>query len=352
MNKRLRALKNQLKSGHVDGFLVTNPTNVYYLSGLRAEDPVLLITTDASYLITDFRFKQEASTIQDFKLVLTQGGFRNTFDTVLKGVNVKKLGFEADSIPYSRVISLKKMLRSMKIASIPLSGVVESLRLCKDDLEIRKIKNCILVAKKAFQAIKKKIKPGITEKRISIEMDHLIRDLGAERNAFPTIVASGRNSSRPHALATERPVAKTDAVLVDFGATIHEYNCDLTRVSFLGKIRGLIAAIYDICKEASRRAIDIIRPGIMAGDVDKAARGYIESKGYGEVFGHSLGHGVGLYVHELPHVSAKSREVLKPGMVFTVEPGIYLEKVGGVRVEDMVLVTKKGCEVLTDDIPK
>ncbi|MCX5716476.1 MAG: M24 family metallopeptidase, partial [Candidatus Omnitrophica bacterium] len=248
--------------------------------------------------------------------------------------------------------AFKNALNKKGIKFTPLSGIAENMRMIKDADEIRKIKKAVGIAKKVFFAFTKKLRPGKTEAQLYRELNCLIADFGAEEEAFSTIVAAGERASRPHAAPTNRVLRKNEPVLIDFGVKVDSYNCDLTRVCFLGKIQQQLYNIYNTCKEAQRRAIALIRPGVSAKEVDRVARGFIESKGFGKAFGHSLGHGIGLSVHESPRISSKSETILKPGMVITIEPGIYIEGLGGVRIEDMALVTTKGCQVLTDDIPK
>ncbi len=350
MTRRISRLNSIIKKKKLDSFLVTNPPNVYYISGFRSQDASLLITRDTNFLITDFRYKEEAGAISNFEVKLLDRPYKDTLKKISKDLNIKSMGFEADSLSYSKANLLKEALKKEKVELRPTSGIIEGLRLLKDEREIKEIESAIAIARKALAALK--IKPGITEKRLAQEIDNLATTYGADKNAFTTIVASGENSSRPHSELTGRIIRKNELVVIDFGVTFNMYNCDLTRVYILGKIKPLLYTIYHICKEAQRRAIKAIRPGQKASAIDKIAREYIASKGFGKFFGHALGHGVGLAVHEEPLISSKNSQVLKAGMVFTIEPGIYIENTGGVRIEDVVQVTEKGCKVLTDDIPK
>ena len=350
MTPRITKLNTVIEKKNLDAFLITTPENVYYMSGFKPGEAYLLITKIDNFLITDFRYKEDAQEVPNFKMRLIDGGFPDSFKKILKHLGIKKVGFEADNLSYHKTASLRKTLKDEKIKLEPLAETIEELRLLKDDGEIKKIKNAIAIARKVLGALK--IRPGITEKEVSQDLDNLIRVSGGDRNAFPTIVASGVNSSRPHAAVTNKVIKKDELVLVDFGVNLDMYNCDLTRVFQMGKIERLLYDVYLICKEAQRLAIEKVKPGVRAKAVDKVARDYIAGKGFGKSFGHSLGHGVGIAIHELPRISYKSDCVLKPNMVFTVEPGIYIEKLGGVRIEDMVLVTQNGCEVLTDDLPQ
>jgi Xaa-Pro aminopeptidase len=351
--ERLSALKRVLKARGVSAFLVTDPFNIFYLSGFRAENACLLITTSSrNFVITDFRFREEAGEVNNFSTALIKTSTKELLLEILRGEDIKKVAFESDSFSYARALAFRNALKRGQVAFLPLSGVVEDMRMRKDAGEIKQIKTAVGIAKRAFASFERRLKPGKTEKELKLELERSIVDLGGEKEAFDIIVASGPRSSRPHAEPSSRTIRKNESVLVDFGVRWGSYNCDLTRMVFLGKIQKLLYKIYNICGEAQARAIKTVRPGITAAEIDRAARDYIDSKGFGKAFGHSLGHGIGLSVHELPRISAKSKTVLTPGMVITIEPGIYIEGVGGVRIEDMVHVTGKGCEVLTDDIPK
>jgi Xaa-Pro aminopeptidase len=350
--QRIAKINKLLKRKGIGAFLVTNPLNIYYISGFKTDISSLLITPTAKFIITDFRYKEEAGAIHDFKTILVKGGFGDTLKKILNDSGVKRLGFESDHLSYAKASSLKAFLKKEGVGFEPLNDVVENLRIIKNPEEIAGIKKTILIAKRVVSALKKEIRPGITERGLLATLGNLIRTSGGDSDAFEPIIASGKNSSKPHAGITDKVIRINEHVLVDFGIRLNSYNCDLTRVFFLGRIQCAIKNIYSICKEAQARAIKMIRPGIRAKDLDAAARNYISSKGFGKFFGHSLGHGVGLEVHELPRISPKSNLILNEDMVFTVEPGIYLEGIGGVRLEEMVLVTKKGCEILTDDIPK
>lgn len=352
MTRRIAKLKAILKKKKLGAFLITDPVNVYYISGFKTDVSSLLITGEENFIITDFRYKQDAEDIDCFTVRLVKAGFKNTLKKILEEREIKQLGFEAGNLSYSTANLLKAFLKKSGIGFEPLSGTVEYIRLYKDEAEIEEIKNAAAIAKKVVANLRKEVKPGITERRLAALLENLIRDNGGDGNAFETIIASGRNSSRPHAYTTDKVLTKDEHVLVDFGVRVNSYNCDLTRIFFLGRIQKILKDIYSICKEAQARAVKKVKPGAKIKDIDRSARGYIASKGFGKYFGHSLGHGVGLAIHELPRIFPKTNQALKPNMVFTVEPGIYLDETGGMRIEDMVLVTEKGCEILTDDIPK
>jgi len=352
IKKRLIKLKNILKKKGLDALFITNPVNVYYMSGFRTDASSLVISKDVNIIITDFRYREDAEKIPDFTALTIEDNFKKTLNRALKELGVKKIGFEAGHLSYSGVQNLKAILSREKILVEPLEGTVEEIRVLKDEAEIAEIKKAVGLAKTVLCSLKSHLRPGMTERALAKMLEGLILSHGGDGNAFDTIIASGKNSSRAHAYITDKRIEKDEHVFIDFGVKLNQYNCDLTRVFFLGKIQKLLHTAYDICMEAQERAIKKVRPGAPIKEIDRAARGYIASKGFGKFFGHSLGHGVGLSVHELPRIFSKSNQTLKPNMVFTIEPGIYLEGIGGMRIEDMVLVTEKGCEILTDDIPK
>ncbi|NQT95730.1 MAG: aminopeptidase P family protein, partial [Candidatus Omnitrophica bacterium] len=226
-------------------------------------------------------------------------------------------------------------------------GLIGKLRAIKDQQEVGLIKKAAAIAKKAYKSIKRELKEGKRETDIAGKIDFLVKKLGADRPSFETIVASGANASMPHAKPTAKRIKNSEAIIVDFGARLKGYNSDLTRTSFVGKIDKHFKLIYSIISIAQSKAINKIRPGVKISEIDKAARSYIVKKGFGKYFTHALGHCIGIDVHELPSINSKNHSVLKEGMVFSVEPGIYIPGSGGVRIEDMILVTAKGHEVLT-----
>ena len=349
---RIESLKNVLGRKKLDGILIKKDANIRYLCGLDAQGSAyLLISKKGNFIITDARFKEVVQKeLPDFILILIDGSRYDAIKSIVKRVRIKRLGFESDWLNYTDYHLLKNRLKP--IAFLPTKDIIENLRIIKDPDEINLINRSVLIARKAYLYAKDKIRPGLNGDRLAVLIDDKIRRAGAARPAFQTIVAQNPYSSQPHALATKEPFKTRSAVVVDMGALYKGYNSDLTRLLFLGRISSKYRLIYDIIKTAQRLAIDKIRPGIKISEIDKAARQYIAKKGLKRHFLHSLGHGIGLEIHELPRISSKAKGVLFPGMVFTVEPGIYIPGWGGLRVEDMVLVREKGCEVLTGDIPK
>jgi len=254
------------------------------------------------------------------------------------------VAFEANFFTYS---DFEALTSRDKRRFLPVVGLVEGLRERKDAGEIKMIKTATATAERAFLRLKQIIEPGATEKEVADELEMLLRREGAGESSFPIIVAAGKRASLPHARPGEHRIRENEAVLIDWGARFNFYNSDLTRVIFMGKISKKMRRVYETVLEAQRRAIDVIRPGVEIKEVDRAAREYIVSQGFGLRFGHGLGHGIGLEVHEAPTIGPKSKGRLRVGMVFTVEPAVYIPGWGGVRIEDMVRLTRTGCEVIS-----
>jgi Xaa-Pro aminopeptidase len=268
---------------------------------------------------------------------------------VLSAAHVGRLGIEGDSMTVSLRDRLVNKLSKIEITAT--SGLVEKLREIKDKSEIARLRQAVLQAEEAFDVLRATLQPEMTEKETADELEHLCRLFGAKEASFPTIVAVGDRAALPHAVPTERRIGEAPFVLIDWGASEGLYRSDLTRVLVTGKISPKFERVYNVVLEAQAEAIAAIRPGVLAHDVDQVARTVITKAGYGRRFRHGLGHGLGILVHEAPRLSVKSQTILTPGMVVTVEPGIYVPGWGGVRIEDDVLVTRTGCEVLTH-VPK
>ena len=348
---RLNSFREKLKNSSLDGFLVSQEANVSYLSRFRAHDSYLLVSKSKVYFITDFRYREEArKSLKGIDVFQYKNLFKD-ISALVRELKIKRLGFEARGLTYAEYAKIKDGLGE-KTKFLDTFNIVESLRQIKSRDELKEIRAAVDIAVSAFRFIKGYIRPGLTEPEIAGELERFIRQRGAEASSFKIIVSSGANSCFPHAGITKRRLGKNDMVLVDMGAEINGYKSDLTRVFFLGKITAIQRKVYQIVREAQARAIDAIRPGVAINVVDDIARAHIAGFGYGSFFGHSLGHGVGLEVHEEPSISNKNKAIIKEGMVFTVEPGVYLPGKFGIRIEDMVVVTKKGFEVLSGVLDK
>lgn len=351
ISKRIDKIISQFDEEGIDALLVTNPANVRYLSGFRGSQASLYLVRGKRFLITDFRYALQAKKeAKGFKIKLVNGSFFELIGELVKVLKTGRLGFEYKYLTYGEHDQIKRQLAGIDF--MPTFGLVEKFRQVKDPYEIGLIKDSIAILKNAVSYFKSILKPGLTESDLAVEMEHFIKATSGERSSFEVIVASASNSAFPHAKPTRRKVKSNDMVLLDLGINYNGYNSDLTRIFFLGKITPKAKKIYNIVKEAQRRCLKSIQPGIKISKIDWIARDFINKKGFGNYFGHALGHGIGLEVHEEPPISHKNHAILKPGMVFTIEPAIYLPNWGGIRLEDMVLVTPKGCEILTDDIDK
>lgn len=342
---RIYRIRRRFKRLKADSFLVLNPSNIFYLSGFYGSDSALLITSEASYIITDFRYEQEAEeATEGFEIITGRAGFYKKAAGLIRRLSLKRTCFESGHISVKDAAVLTGL---MDRKPLPVSGLVEGLRVIKDAGEVEAIKVCADIVKKVLKRIVKEVKNNKTEKEIAARIEFLLKTEGADKASFDTIVASGKNASMPHAVPTMKRIRAGEAVVMDFGARYNGYSSDLTRTLFMGKISQRLNILYSIVKAAQDRAIRRIRPGIKISEIDRAARDYIAKRGFGDCFGHATGHSIGIDVHEPPSINSGNHATLREGMVFTVEPGIYIPGTGGVRVEDMVLVTRRGCEVLT-----
>ncbi len=344
--KRINKLQRHLAKEKIDGLLVTNLTNVRYLTGFVSSAAKLLVSEKGCVLITDFRYIEAARKEVAFAEVFqTTKNARNDLRSLLRKHSIRRLGFESSNISYWEYLRLKSYLSERRLK--PCLDIVERLRMIKDAGEIIAIRRAIRLAEKGFRYIRKLLKPGVRERDIAIELELFSKVNGGDNVAFDPIVAFGRGSAVPHYHTDRKRLRERDMVLVDWGVTLGGYSCDLTRTLLSHSIMDKEKAIYSIVLEAQHKAIKKIRPGVSLGLIDRTARDHISKHGYGDAFGHSLGHGIGLDVHELPVISRESKMRCRSGMVITVEPAIYVPGWGGVRIEDDVLVTGKGCEVLS-----
>ena len=345
IKSRVEAVAKELSMRRLDAFFVTNETNVSYLSGFEGHDSMLLITQSARFFITDSRYAEEAkAAVNEFGIEVVRSSTYETLEELKSENNLKRIGFESMDLPYEAAARLKAKTKGVEL--VPIAGLVEALRSIKSAPEVKLIKRSIRLAREVMTIVSRKVKPGATEKSLSDIIDIEFIKKGA-RSSFEPIVAAGKNSSRPHARPTGLKIPNNTFVMLDIGCSLDGYNSDITRMAALGKISAEFKNIYAVVKEAEERAIRKIRPGEKISSVDEAARGFIKDEGFEKFFGHALGHGVGMSVHEEPTISKKTEGALKTGMVFTIEPAVYIPDLGGVRIEDMVLVTKNGCEVLT-----
>lgn len=352
MTDRYQARRDKLRltieKAGAEALLVTDFTNVTYLTGFTGDDSYLLVRQDDDTILSDGRYttQLEEECLHLDKHIRKQGvTMPQAVAKVVKAAKVGRLAVEGDSMTLSLRDAIEGELPKLQIATT--SGLVERLRRIKDREEIAEIRQAIWYAEKAFAVLRATLRPDKTEKQLADELDQQLRQFGAKGSSFPAIIAAGPRAALPHARATDQPIGAADFVLIDWGADGGLYKSDLTRMLATGRISPKLERIYRVVLSAQLKAIAAIRPGRPAHEVDRAAREVIAEAGFGRYFNHGLGHGLGLQVHEAPRLGANSRVVLKPGMVVTVEPGIYLPGWGGVRIEDDVLVTRTGHEVLT-----
>ncbi len=345
MNKRLAELRNSFSQYQIDALLVSNPLNYYYLSGFSGSSGELVIDREKAYLLTDFRYKEQAKEQRPgFQIIEIKGDIYSSLSRLLKERKIERLGCETDYLTYNRFSTLTSKLAPVR--TVPVTGAVQKLRAVKNPEEINAIAESMAILDRALSNMISKLKPGISEGEIALELEFFARRQGAAEKAFDFIVASGPRSALPHGTASSRTLQPGDLVTIDFGVMYRGYASDMTRTFAVQSDNARQREIYSIVLEAQSAGLSAVRAGVKASDVDRAAREVIERYGYGPNFGHSTGHGVGLEVHENPRLSEKDDTVLETGMVVTVEPGIYIPRWGGVRIEDTVVVEDNGCRIL------
>ena len=348
--RRRRVLKEAKREHELDAIYVSKREDVGYLSGFTGEDSALLFGSAWSVLITDFRFEEQAPSEcpgSEITIRPRQKRLEELVGSLLVDGDVARLGFQAADLSYDRYARLKKASKRRKLE--PLEDVFSLCRAVKDDEEIRLTRRAVKIAETALRGLMgngMKHLVGRTERQLAAEMEARLREAGADRAAFDMIVAAGPNSSMCHYAPGDRVLRPREALLVDWGAEIDGYRSDITRVLFMGEPPAKLREIYPIVLAAHNAAVQAIRPGAQGGRIDAAARNLIDEAGYGPQFGHGLGHGIGREIHELPRFAAESKSRLKKNMIVTVEPGIYLPGIGGIRIEDDFLVTERGSERL------
>lgn len=342
--KRVERLRARMKERRIKAVLVTGRENVRYLSGFTGSAGSLIVTDRRLVLVTDFRYQVQARMeAVGASLYIQKKDWASAITDAARHIGADRLWYNEASM----TVDSAKRLRRAGLALKGTTDIIGDLRQYKDDVEIRCIRKAISRAEEAFRELRRYIRPGVSERDLGLRLEYLIRDKGSRRVAFDIIVASGMNSAMPHASVTERIIRNGDLVTIDFGAEADGYFCDITRTVCIGRPTRMQREIHEVVLKAQEAAINAIRPGIACRDLDSAARNIINKAGYGRRFGHSTGHGVGLMVHEGPAISQLSTANAAEGMVFTIEPGVYIPGWGGIRIEDMVLVTNKGVEVLT-----
>jgi Xaa-Pro aminopeptidase len=347
MSSRVEALRRKLDETEVDAFICSSDPNYKYLSGFTGSLAVLIISHSSAVIMSDFRYRtQIAEEVSGYEYVEIKGRPEETVIEQIGKMNISGLAFESAHLTYRQYAQLKSI---DFLELIPTEDWVEELRKVKDDSEIELIEKAASIVDKAIENVIEEIQSGMSEQEVANRINGLIRSLGGKKEAFDLIVASGPRSAMPHASpSSQHQIEAGEPIVIDIGATYDGYHSDLTRTVWLDTIKEpQVLEIYEIVERAQAAAIEAIRPGLSCVEVDGIARSMIAEAGYGDFFGHGLGHGVGLEVHESPAISRLGKGDIQPGMVFTVEPGIYIPDVGGVRIEDMVAVTEDGCRKLT-----
>jgi Xaa-Pro aminopeptidase len=350
---RHKSVRDAMKHVGIDGLLLTHPPDLAYLTNFTGDDSIGLITQKDFFLITDFRYKEQAEIEAGWlKTTIRDGKMADSVATVVTGANLKKVGFEANFTTVGQIDALLTAFKQQKnkIAPelVPLENVLTNIRKVKDDTETDLIRKSVGIAEEAFEAFRGAIEVGQSENYLAGLLVFELRSRGATNSSFPVIVASGVNSSLPHYRPGETLIQRDQPLLIDWGALFKGYCSDLTRTLMIGRVNPKFKEIYNLVHEAQKAAIKFLRPGVTTQQADAVARDIITRGGFGNEFGHGLGHGIGREIHELPTLRRTGgEEELRPGMIVTVEPGIYLPGFGGVRIEDDVLITHSGCEVLS-----
>ncbi len=355
---RLQKVQRKLRRKKIDAILIGQPENRRYLCGYSAPDHginessgVLLVhAQEGAQLLTDFRFLLQAEKeIGNIKVSLYPKGLLHLLKKILPELGITTLAFESDYTLHSFAEKLFSLGKTSDITMLPLIGLVEKMRIIKEEQEIEKTKKSVLLNEQVFKNVFNNISEGQTEIEIALAIGATMRQMGAEGNSFESIVATGDRSALPHAVPGNIEIRKNQPLMIDMGLILDGYCSDMTRTFVFGKPDSRYLEVHRLVRKAQLAGIQAVRAGVTGKEVDKAARDVIEDAGMGKYFGHALGHGVGLAVHEDPKLSSKNRKKLRPGMVVTVEPGIYIPNWGGVRLENMVVVTETGCENLNSD---
>jgi Xaa-Pro aminopeptidase len=345
---RLNALRSVFSKVKCDAFMVSHSPNVRYLSGFTGSNGMLLLTRSETIFFTDFRYKnQAAEQIGDAaRIVICKNGLWPEAAKIIRHELIKRVGIEADHTTVSEANSIEKLIGNYA-SIIPTQNVVEKRRLLKDEDELVIIHEAVRVADETFAEALALVRPGVSEQEISVAIENGIRRRGGSGTSFQSIVASGVRSSLPHGIASEKIIEAGDLLTIDMGAIWGGYCSDMTRTVCVGKANEKQREIYELVYKAQTTVQEALRPDLSCFDADKIARDIITAGGYGPNFGHGLGHGVGIDIHEAPRLSYLGKGKLEAGMIVTNEPGIYVDDFGGVRIEDMLLITPDGSQVLT-----
>ncbi|EGO65023.1 M24 family metallopeptidase [Acetonema longum] len=343
--RRIEAIRDLIAGKGLDGAFISSPQNKYYLGGLFSSSGYIVITRESQYLMVDSRYFVEAKAKTDlFQAVLlsVDHSVEHRLNSIIAAEGLATIGFEGKELSYDAVRSLQEGV-NCDLFSLDLGKI----RAVKEPEEIEAIQQACAIADAAFRHILGYVREGMSEKAVENELLRFMRAQGGQKESFDSIVASGVRGALPHGKASDKPICRGELVTLDFGAKYNYYCSDITRTFALGKCPAELAGVYEVVRAAGDAAMRMAKPGVALGELDYAARKLIGESGYGQYFGHNLGHGLGLQVHEYPAVALESGELLREGMVITIEPGIYIPDAGGVRIEDDILIIGDGCRSLT-----
>ncbi len=347
-NSSLAHFKALISQQGLDAYLITDPVLSFYLSGFTGTSCWLLIAVAPThnFLITDFRYMEQAtSQAVGFEIVFGDKSAYQKLGELVGQYGMKRIGVDQNELTLAVFTKLKEEIA--EVGFYPVQNPSKVMRKIKGTEEIQLIRKAVEIADRAFLHLLEYLQPGLSEREVSIELEFFMRRLGGTRNAFETIVASGERAALPHGVASNRIMQAGEMVVLDFGTVYHGYHSDMTRTLFLGEPDKRAQEIYQVVLNAQETVLKHLQPGMRANEADLLARQIISEAGYGDCFGHGLGHGVGLEIHEEPSLSPRDETILEPGMIVTVEPGIYIPGWGGIRIEDLVVLTPGGCEILT-----
>lgn len=354
-SKRISALRNELHSHNVDAIFISFLPYLRYVACFSGSAGIGLLKKNTSqgkkfpaYFITDGRYTEQVKQqLHGWNITIAPRGVKYIYEMQKRAflADCKCVGFDKNTVSFAEYAALKKLFPEIKFTA--LENIFEPIIAVKDASELDALRTAVEITDKVFTDVVQNIEAGIPEREIAAEISFLQKIYGGESDAFEPIVASGIHSALPHARPTEKMLGNREMLILDFGCTVNGYHSDMTRTIAIGKIPPVMKTVYRIVREAQQKAIDAVRSGIVAKKLDAIARNYIVKNGFGKFFNHSLGHGVGLQIHESPFLKSNSEEILQEGNTITIEPGIYLPGVGGVRIEDVVLVEKDGCKILT-----
>jgi len=344
---RQRTFHEALESERLDGFIVTHPPNLRYLCGYTGSNGLLLFTGGRRTFFTDGRYTQQArEEVCGARVVIARGALVAAAGQRISAKEGVRFGFEADATTVAAAAVMRKAL-PRNVTPKPVSGLVMRQRIVKDTDELREMRTAIVLGASIYRRTVDMIRPGVRESEVAGQLEFAAREAGADGMSFETIVASGKRAALPHGRASANAIPRRGFVVIDSGVILRGYCSDMTRTLFVGRPGREERKWYEAVLEAQLAGIAAVKPGKTAGEVDQACRRVLRRSGLGQFFTHSTGHGVGLEIHEPPRLGKGQAEQLRPGMVITIEPGVYIPERGGIRIEDMVLVTDTGCEILT-----